>query len=267
MVTCGRFISKQLCPRLTHQVEALAEAPSLAPYVRGPACHVCGVIIIDFQHPNLSDGSSSGSCSRAGSGKTLRHVYFEVELGKKYFCTSTSTAVVLPAISGTAIRQLYFQVKNWGKFIWYCCCASSDKRHGNINRHLRTIYFETATSMSHTSGRSLRGGSVPLFIPPLLPFPPSHPPRPLRPRPCVPCVPCVELSELTPSTPIEVKRLYVSYESCSSTPNNIRIRTWTEDRSADFASADPHTRDGIPSCVSLLLCTYLPLIFKHSLQI
>ena len=95
---------------------------SLSPSVLSPACPVCEVIRVDFQHPNLSDGSSSGSRSREGSGKTLRQVYFQVELGKKYVCTTA--AVVLQAISGTAIRQVYFQVENWAKIIFFLllCC-------------------------------------------------------------------------------------------------------------------------------------------------
>ena len=56
---------------------------SLSPSVLGPACPVYGVIRIDFQHPNLNDGSSSGSSSREGSEKTLQ-VGFQVELGKDY---------------------------------------------------------------------------------------------------------------------------------------------------------------------------------------
>ena len=49
-----------------------------------------------------------------------------------------------------------------------------------------------------------------------------------------------------------------------NTYQNIMPRT--EDRSADFASADPYTRDGNTSCVYLLF-TYLPLVFKHTFQI
>ena len=41
----------------------------------------------------------------------------------------------------------------------------------------------------------------------------------------------------------------------------------TEDRSADFAPADPHTRGmESPACVYLLY-THLPLVFKHTLRI
>ena len=79
---------------------------------------MCGVIKIDFQHPNLGDGSSSGNRLREGSGNTLRRVYFQVELGKIYFGT---TAVVLQAICGTAIRQAYLQVGNWVKIILVLC--------------------------------------------------------------------------------------------------------------------------------------------------
>ena len=108
-------------------------SPWSKPHLCG--CPVCGVVRVDFQHPKRSDGSSSG--------KTLRQVYFQVGLGQINYCT---TAVVLQAISGTAIQS---------------------------SGHLRTIYFGTATPMPHASGRSPRGGSVPLSIPPLLP--PSHP--------------------------------------------------------------------------------------------
>ena len=125
-------------------------------------CPVYGVIRVDFQHPNRIDGSSSGNRSREGSGKTLQ-AYFQVELGKNCFCT---TAVVLQAISGTAIRS---------------------------NGHLRTISFEPATPMP---GRSPRGGSVSLSIPLLLP-----PILPVFLAPCrQPPPPCFLVTYLVPGT-------------------------------------------------------------------
>ena len=84
----------------------------LSPSVLGHACAVCGVIIIDFQRPNLSVGSSSGSRSREGSEKACRQVYFQVELGKNNFCTAT-TAVALQAINSTPIRQVFYEAENW----------------------------------------------------------------------------------------------------------------------------------------------------------
>ena len=168
---------------------------------------------------------------------------------------------VLHAISGTAIREVYFQVENWVKIILYCsCCAVSDERHGNIDGHLRTISFETAISC-----RTHQVEALPLFIPPLLP--PTLPVS-LRPSPCAPCVPCVELSELTSSIPTGVKLSYVSCGSCFSAHNNIRIRTSCRGPRIDLqASANPHTRDGITRLRNILLYTYPPLVFIHTLQI
>ena len=74
---------------------------SLSPFVLGPACPVGGGLRDDVEHPNLSDRASSGSRSREGSGKPLRHVYYQEELGT--LC------------------------------LYYYSCAASDKRHGNAS--------------------------------------------------------------------------------------------------------------------------------------
>ena len=110
-------------------------------------CPVCGVIRADLRHPNRGDGSSSGNRSRECSGKNLRQVYFQVELGRIHICT---TSVGLQAISGPAIQS---------------------------NGHLRTISFEAAMSMPHASRRNPRGGSVSLSLP--APLTPCRKPPPI----------------------------------------------------------------------------------------
>ena len=49
---------------------------------------MCGVVRVDFQHPNRGDGSSSGNRPLEGTGKTLRQVFFQVELEKVHICTT-----------------------------------------------------------------------------------------------------------------------------------------------------------------------------------
>ena len=108
-------------------------------------CPVCGVIRIDFQHPNRGNGPS-------------------VRAAEKLF-----------------VRSVFKW--DWVKFFLLCC-----KRHGNCNGHLRAIAFETATPMPYASGRSPRGGSLPLdpslapSLPPSLPV--SLAPCRQLPHPC-----------------------------------------------------------------------------------
>ena len=63
-------------------------------------CPVCGVIRVDFQHPNRGDGSSGSNRSAKASGKTVRHVYFLVKNWVKSVLYS-----VLQAIGGTATAK------------------------------------------------------------------------------------------------------------------------------------------------------------------
>ena len=180
-VTYGRFVSKRLYahaarirpkpsrrpPSSLHPFLAPSPPPTF-PVSLGPACPVYGVIGVNFQHPNLGDGSSSGNRLRERSGNALR--YFQANLGK----------IIL------VLQQL---------------CASN-KRHGNTSSlfssgKLDKIHFYTAVPQAITSleismaiyGRFLservrpcrthqveapRGGFLSLSIPPLLP--PSLPP-------------------------------------------------------------------------------------------
>ena len=86
--------------------------------------------------------------------------------------TGRAAAIAPPRPAKTIFVKSIFK---WKKTFLYCCAASG-KRHGNSNGLLRTISFETATPIPYASGRSPRGGSLPLSIHPLLP--PSPPPTP-----------------------------------------------------------------------------------------